>query len=133
MLKHINMKKQLIFISVLAIFITAVLGMRFMVEGSEDAWICENGRWVRHGNPSGEMPVNGCGRKLYMNGQAITWSEAEEIIRNCELKSIFQAHSLRVNIELKSGIKVKTTEPRIDEVFKILSASKCKNVLMATE
>lgn len=26
----------------------------------EDNWICENGEWVRHGNPSSPMPVETC-------------------------------------------------------------------------
>lgn len=27
----------------------------------EDDWICENGQWIRHGNPSASEPTSGCG------------------------------------------------------------------------
>lgn len=33
---------------------------RFVVGGPEDDWICENGGWVRHGNPSMQMPDYNC-------------------------------------------------------------------------
>lgn len=38
-----------------------IVGMLFFVRGDEDAWICENGEWVKHGNPSTAMPTEGCG------------------------------------------------------------------------
>jgi len=36
------------------------MSIRFF-SGSEDYWICENGTWVKHGNPSVEMPIGNCG------------------------------------------------------------------------
>jgi hypothetical protein len=27
----------------------------------EDTWLCQNGQWVKHGNPSAPSPVSGCG------------------------------------------------------------------------
>lgn len=29
--------------------------------GNEDSWICENGKWIKHGRPNAEMPKEGCG------------------------------------------------------------------------
>jgi hypothetical protein len=28
--------------------------------GGEDSWICEDGSWVKHGNPSSPMPLKSC-------------------------------------------------------------------------
>jgi putative hemolysin len=43
-----------------AIILVAVVTLRFL-SGYEDTWICDNGAWVRHGNPSKPMPTSGCG------------------------------------------------------------------------
>jgi len=47
----------------LVIFILLVVWflLRFVVGGPEDSWICDNGQWVRHGNPSAPMPKEVCG------------------------------------------------------------------------
>jgi len=38
----------------------AMLAIRFFAGGPEDDWICVNGQWVKHGNPSSEKPTTGC-------------------------------------------------------------------------
>jgi hypothetical protein len=49
------------------IIITAVLlliaggAVLIMLRGNEDNWICEDGQWARHGNPSSPMPTDPCG------------------------------------------------------------------------
>lgn len=55
--------KKTIYITIAIIFaILAVVGyLRFVVGGSEDDWICDNGQWVKHGVPSAPMPTSGCG------------------------------------------------------------------------
>jgi len=30
---------------------------------SEDGWLCKDGQWIKHGNPSVAMPTTGCGEK----------------------------------------------------------------------
>jgi len=52
------MKKILIWV-VLVLFI---LGIWFFVRfwTPEDSWICVENEWVRHGNPSSEMPIEKC-------------------------------------------------------------------------
>jgi len=34
-----------------------------LIGGPEDAWICKNGEWVKHGNPSNPIPTEPCGVK----------------------------------------------------------------------
>jgi len=40
-----------------------ILSIRFF-SGNEDSWLCENGQWIRHGNPDGEMPTTKCGNDV---------------------------------------------------------------------
>lgn len=42
---------------VLVAFIV-LIGARIL--SGEDNWICQNGQWVKHGNPSGAMPTGTC-------------------------------------------------------------------------
>lgn len=49
------------FIVLTLVVLLAVLALRFLLGGSEDTWICDNGQWVKHGNPSAPMPETGCG------------------------------------------------------------------------
>lgn len=51
---------------VILLFLTVVLGViiffvsiRFMSK-AEDGWICDNGQWVKHGNPTTEVPKTPC-------------------------------------------------------------------------
>lgn len=55
--------KKLLIISTLLI-IVAVLAVRFILGGNEDTWICQNGEWVKHGNPDFPKPETVCGSKI---------------------------------------------------------------------
>jgi len=59
---------------IVAIAIGVVLFLRFVVGGPEDTWLCENGEWVKHGNPSQTAPVQGCGQ----SGSSAENNESEE-------------------------------------------------------
>src|SRR3990167_8204083 len=55
------MKKSLyIIIAVIILALAVVAFLRFIVGGDEDTWICSNGQWVKHGNPSVAKPTTGC-------------------------------------------------------------------------
>lgn len=54
------MKKNIL-LAGLAILIIVSIVLIFRFSGKEDAWICENDQWVKHGNPSEPMPESGCG------------------------------------------------------------------------
>lgn len=53
------MKKTLIFALILVAIAVSVLAVRFL-SGAEDTWICVNGVWQKHGNPSGPFPSAPC-------------------------------------------------------------------------
>jgi len=37
-----------------------ILFIRFFLGGSEDTWICTEGKWIKHGMPSVPMPAESC-------------------------------------------------------------------------
>ncbi len=51
------MKKISFFICLVGITIFII---RFVMGGNEDEWICENGVWTKHGNPSISKPLTEC-------------------------------------------------------------------------
>jgi hypothetical protein len=43
------------------LFLIALVILAFRFLGTkEDDWICQNGQWVKHGNPSSPMPEYAC-------------------------------------------------------------------------
>jgi cell wall-associated NlpC family hydrolase len=40
--------------------ISGVMAGVLVLRGDEDTWLCQNGTWVKHGNPSAAMPTSGC-------------------------------------------------------------------------
>lgn len=52
-----NKKRYILLVIILAVYI-AFFSIRFF--SGEDNWICENGGWVKHGNPSFEAPSVPC-------------------------------------------------------------------------
>lgn len=56
-------KTLLLILSVTLIGLFGVFVARFVLNGGEDTWICENNRWIKHGNPANPVPVTGCGTK----------------------------------------------------------------------
>ena len=57
------MKRISITLIILVILIGVWLGLRFIIGGNEDAWICQNGEWIKHGNPNSQMPTGSCDKK----------------------------------------------------------------------
>ena len=50
-------KRYIVFAIILAIFIS-FFSIRFF--SGEDGWVCNDGQWVKHGNPSFEVPLVEC-------------------------------------------------------------------------
>jgi len=51
-------KPILIVISVVVIIVIVIFSARIFTP--EDNWLCENGTWTRHGNPTDAMPTLDC-------------------------------------------------------------------------
>ena len=54
------MKKSLLklILFILIAVILFIIGARFV--SGEDSWMCSDGQWVKHGNPSLPMPTSEC-------------------------------------------------------------------------
>lgn len=65
----------------------------------------------------------------------VSWSHAIDLILDGQVKNIFQAHTLQVDLELESGIWVSSIEPSIDTVFVIIErcGDLCKNIGLMIE
>ncbi|MBU4370084.1 GerMN domain-containing protein [Patescibacteria group bacterium] len=50
--------KKILTIIIIMVVVGAFL---LIIRGSEDTWLCQDGQWVKHGMPSGPMPLSGCG------------------------------------------------------------------------
>jgi len=63
------MKKVNIIITAVLVVLIALLGVRFL--SGEDNWICKNGEWIKHGNPSAPKPTKPCGNQILQESDII--------------------------------------------------------------
>jgi hypothetical protein len=52
------MSKKTVFILLAILILVVIAILRF--SSSEDTWLCQNGVWVKHGNPSQNQPTTVC-------------------------------------------------------------------------
>jgi len=128
------MKKALL---IILIIIVGWFALRFIIGGSEDTWNCVDGEWVKHGNPSSSEPTEICGQqsKTYSDNEEISWEEAKSLVFDCQTEKVWQTHALQVTIILKNGIRLKTVEPKIDDIVNVAKSvqEKCGKILIGTE
>lgn len=67
--------------------------------------------------------------------QKTGWEAAKEMILAGKVKMITQSHNLTVILDLKDGSQFTTTEPTIDEVFRVVEQcdTKCADISLMTE
>ncbi|MDD5290759.1 MAG: hypothetical protein PHZ04_01455 [Patescibacteria group bacterium] len=65
----------------------------------------------------------------------VLWQRIKQSIKNCEVGSTMQTHSLEVTAVLKTGEVIKAFEPKIDDIFEITDKvkDKCGEIRTATE
>lgn len=73
------MNKTIKVLGALLLVAGIILILRFTLGGDEDTWICKDGAWEKHGNPSQPQPVIPCEK----NGQSI-----EQITSGDNLKKV---------------------------------------------
>ena len=47
----------------------------------------------------------------------ISWSEAINLIQNCQIRSVFQKHNKTITLTNKNNQVFEATEPKLDDVF----------------
>jgi len=105
------MKKTLI---IAFILVVVCLGLRFILGGSEDTWICDNGQWVKHGNPSQAMPEESCGELVVCTMDAKLCSDGAYVSRlapNCDFavcpkEDLIQVDSPKANEIISSPLTI---------------------------
>jgi hypothetical protein len=114
------------------IFFDAVVDS-FARGGGEDSGACAI--FDINGDPgAAETTPEPCAEVTPESNQ-VSWEEAVRLILSGEVTMIFQAHSLEVVLTLTDGGHVVTTEPAIDDVFRVVQdcGETCSDILMATE
>ena len=51
--------------------------------------------------------------------QNISWQQAEQLMADCQIKSVFQNHKLEVTLRTYDNQIFQTTENQIDDIFKL--------------
>jgi hypothetical protein len=66
------MTKQIHVITIVLIILAviAVGTVAYFKFSTEDTWLCQNGGWVKHGNPSSAMPTAGCDASVNNNNNS---------------------------------------------------------------
>jgi len=65
----------------------------------------------------------------------LPWSEAEEMINNCEVEKLSQRHNRLVKLFLKDDRQLQSIEPELDRIIDLVydSKEKCGEVRIMTE
>ncbi len=53
------MKKPIKLILIGTALIVVIIAV-IRILSPEDSWVCKNGEWTKHGNPSSAMPIESC-------------------------------------------------------------------------
>ncbi len=75
-------------ITIITLVFTVILFLRFTIGGPEDNWLCQNGQWIKHGNPSAEKPTSGCVEQNYQNATSSQNSDPANSVYTIDGKKI---------------------------------------------
>jgi len=112
-------KSILIAVILLAIAGAALLGIRFL-GGDEDTWLCQNGAWVKHGNPSSPMPTSGCGDNQISSFEECA-SAGYPIMESYPRKCLVpggKSFTEDIGNELEKADLIRITNPRPNQTIK---------------
>jgi spore germination protein GerM len=113
--------KKTILILILAISVLGliVLFLRFGIGGNEDAWICQNGQWIKHGAPAAERPDGGCGQ--LKDGMIRVFSPESDQLVSLPIKIEGEA---RGNWFFEASFPIKLLDANNKEITVIISQAK---------
>lgn len=98
-------KLILIVLVVILIALAGLFGIRFL--SGEDNWICSNGQWIKHGNPSAPKPTKPCGEVKAFSGEIVSIYDKSRIdIKNTDGSEISLAIADDTKITDGSGSPV---------------------------
>lgn len=70
-----------------------------------------------------------------LEAQIITWGQTEQLMSECQIKSVFQKHDRTVTLRSYENIIYQTTQTKIDDIFKLAKKYQgpCDIIQMITE
>lgn len=73
--------------------------------------------------------------KEYFDGEEITWAEAKELVSECRSGEVWQTHARQVTVILDGNIRLKTIEPKLDDIIDVAESAqeKCGKIIIGTE
>lgn len=120
------MKKVIWILAIIILAIIVLFGLRFLLGGSEDTWICVDKEWVKHGVPYAPKPLTGCGDdKGKEDEQVITNFEEcieagnpamESYPRQCRANN--ETFTEDIGNELEKTDLIRIDSPRPNQVIK---------------
>ena len=65
----------------------------------------------------------------------IAWQDVPDLLSTGEVESVFQTHALAVTFHMRDGSEIETTEPEIDDIFRLVDecGDPCADLMLATE
>jgi len=72
------MRKIAFILAIFLVLILVIFGIKLL--SGEDSWICQNGQWIKHGNPSALQPTTGCGNQTEQSDIIVTTPKQGQII-----------------------------------------------------
>lgn len=73
--------------------------------------------------------------RIFTDDTNSSWDMVLTALGDCQVESVFQAHSRFVSVDLKNGNKITAYEPQIDDIMKAIDSleGRCGSIRMATE
>lgn len=103
------MKKILLIVLAVVVVSGLTVGGLIFLRGGEDTWLCSNGQWVKHGNPSAPQPTQPCAGAVACTMEAKICPDGSAVGRsgpNCEFAecpAANLANPASVNCQQKGG------------------------------
>lgn len=106
MQKCTNCKKYIYYFFEGALALVIIIGLALKMTTKEDTWLCENGQWIKHGQPSAEMPKTGCGEVKtdedkvvtnFLECEAAGYPVMESYPRQCQGKDMVYVEEIAID------------------------------------
>ena len=83
-----------------------IIGLAVKMTSKEDTWLCENGQWTKHGNPSAQKPTEKCGDNAevpvektvtnFTECEAAGYPVMESYPRQCQTKDMIYVEEIEM-------------------------------------
>ncbi|MFH0773664.1 MAG: hypothetical protein V1922_05130 [bacterium] len=122
MCNHLK-KFVFLYVGVLMALVFFVFTLRFIFGGNEDSWICQNNKWIKHGNPSYAKPTDPCGKKQpipktkeeCIKFEGVWKKQGPEPVETCNIKAADRGSICTDNSECEGWCQANITRDQVRE------------------